>query len=212
MTSLPAKNRVLTRSTPAGVWRGRVTRVVDGLVYVTVPRLSPGRQYGPAIVAQGPWSVHTGTANGHTHPPLIPLAPGDRVLVGFIEGNPDDLVVLARVPLPDDPLPPDPEVWHKPTFVGGWTEYDGLTYPVRYRKESDIVRLTGLLAPGANGTTAIELPEGYRPAFMAHRLGLNAAGPGNAHAVRVNTDGTVRLDGTALHGWWSLDGISFPLT
>lgn len=64
----------------AGVWRGRVTRVVDGYPYVELPRLAAGYEYGPleALVS------------------VSSVAVGDRVLVAFVEGRADDPVIVGR--------------------------------------------------------------------------------------------------------------------
>lgn len=88
-------------SNPQGVWRATISRVDGSSVWVTVPRLS-AQDFGPVEIAQG---VHTAglttdAASGHVHP-LLPsgqtLAVGNRVLVAFIEGRPNDLVVIARL-------------------------------------------------------------------------------------------------------------------
>lgn len=103
--------------------------------------------------------------------------------------------------------------WQTPSaFTNGWTEYDVALYPVRFRRHGDEVRLAGLLAPGTSGTSAFTLPAGYRPTRMVHTVGLNSAGPGNAHAIRVLTTGQVRLDGNATHTWWAIDNVTVPLT
>ena len=84
---------------PSGLWRATVARVAGTEVFVVVPRLSPQREYGPVDVARGTWATSTGTGgtDGHTHPSGDPLAAGDRVLVGFVEDNPDDLVLICRL-------------------------------------------------------------------------------------------------------------------
>lgn len=58
--------------------RGRVTRVeVDG-VFVEVPRLGLGVEFGPCQR-------------------LVPVVSGDEVLVSTVAGVKDDLVVLGRL-------------------------------------------------------------------------------------------------------------------
>lgn len=94
--------------TASGVWRGVVTRVAGGRPFVEVARFAAGREFGPLEVLQGPWTVGLRTeaeAGGagesafasHTHGAGLDLAAGDRVLVAFVEGNPDSPVVLGRL-------------------------------------------------------------------------------------------------------------------
>jgi hypothetical protein len=84
-----------------GIWRGEVTRVDGLLAFVMVPRLSGRREYGPVEVAEHPGTpgLSTGVADLHSHPlSTAPLAKGDAVFVGFIEGDTDQVVVLGRRP------------------------------------------------------------------------------------------------------------------
>lgn len=77
-----------------GVWRAVVTSVVGTQVNVVVPRLSGELEYGPLDVV----------AHNDTSPPAV----GDPVLVGFVEGRQDDLVVVGTVrtalPVDTDPF------------------------------------------------------------------------------------------------------------
>ncbi len=66
---------------PSGVYRGEVTRVVNGAVYLTVPNLARGREFGPAEGLPG-----------------VVLAQGNHVLVGLLEGRPDDVAILRQLP------------------------------------------------------------------------------------------------------------------
>jgi hypothetical protein len=72
----------------SGVWAGNVTRIDTELnrVWVEIPRLTPGYQYGPLPFA------------GLQLPSL-----GDRVLCEFLEGKTSDLVVVAVVKTPSSP-------------------------------------------------------------------------------------------------------------
>jgi hypothetical protein len=90
----------------SGAYRGRVTRLTPGgRVYVTVTRLNRAHEYGPLERLEGlsPLAGAVTSEAGtdpHTHAtlePAVELAVGDRVLVTFIEGRPDDLVVLGRL-------------------------------------------------------------------------------------------------------------------
>lgn len=97
--------RTIAPDRPTGIWRGRVTRVVGNTAFVVIPRLSPGREYGPAEVAQGPWTAGATTEDAvsgadpaHSHGTGVDLAKDDRVIVGFIEGRADEVVIIARLP------------------------------------------------------------------------------------------------------------------
>jgi hypothetical protein len=68
---------------PNGVWRGVVTSVSGFGVWVRVPRLSGDLEYGPLDVV----------APNDTAMPVV----ADPVLVGFVEGRQDELVVLGVV-------------------------------------------------------------------------------------------------------------------
>lgn len=86
----------------AGLWRGTVTRAdaTTGRPYVEVPRLTPGFEYGPLpyLVDDDAASTGPGGTDAHTHAQEARAwAKGDRVLVGFLEGRNDDLVVLGRL-------------------------------------------------------------------------------------------------------------------
>ena len=66
-----------------GVWRGRITRITNGRVWAEVPRLIRHAELGPLPVL-----VDAGAGRE--------LAVGDGILVGPVEGRPDDLIVLGR--------------------------------------------------------------------------------------------------------------------
>lgn len=108
---MPAPGPAPDRSRPTGVWRGVVTRLSGGLPMVEVPRLARGYEFGPCETLYGPWTAGalTGADGGHTdsggtvhpdhtHPAGSPLAAGTRVLVAFVEGRPDDVVVVGVLP------------------------------------------------------------------------------------------------------------------
>lgn len=69
----------------AGVYIGTVTRVVGAYAHVTIKRLVPGYEYGPA-----------GYPSEYAQDGETPLEVGDKVAVGFIEAGRDTLVVLLR--------------------------------------------------------------------------------------------------------------------
>jgi hypothetical protein len=76
-----------------GIYRGTVTRTAGAqLVYLTVPSLSPGREYGPVETLTVPHGVPDTGGSGRT------LTAGDRVVVGLLDGRPDDVVILRLLP------------------------------------------------------------------------------------------------------------------
>lgn len=109
----------MTAERPTGVWRAKVTKVVGAQVWVRVPRLASKVDYGPCEMLDNPYtpSLHTALtalataaagSPAHTHGVLpsshdhslqtVPLSVGDRVIVAFLEGRQDDVVVLGRLP------------------------------------------------------------------------------------------------------------------
>lgn len=78
MPALPPLPGTTRPAGVAGVWRAQVTRVAP--CYVTVPRLTGDGEVGPCEVADLP----------------APLAAGDPVWVGVIEGRAGVLAVIAR--------------------------------------------------------------------------------------------------------------------
>lgn len=67
----------------AGIYIGRIKRVVGPTAYVEVPRLAPGFEYPARYPAE-----YAGTGL---------LAAGVDVAVAFLEGGRDELVVLIRL-------------------------------------------------------------------------------------------------------------------
>jgi hypothetical protein len=65
--------------TRTGIWFGTVTKVITGGYQVTVPRYSTTRVFG---------------STGHPVTYPTALVAGQRVLVGFLENDPDQLVIL----------------------------------------------------------------------------------------------------------------------
>lgn len=76
---IPQKPR--TAVAGAGVHQGVITRV-DGVdLYLEIPRLSPGLEYGPVLACE----VAT------------PWAAGQQVLAAFLEGRRDEPAVVCRL-------------------------------------------------------------------------------------------------------------------
>lgn len=74
-------NRPAAPPAGAGVHQGRVTRVDGGEVYVELPRVAAGLEFGPCLTCE----VAT------------PFEAGDAVLVAFVEGRTDDPAVVCRL-------------------------------------------------------------------------------------------------------------------
>lgn len=86
-----------------GLWFGTVTKVISGGYLVTVPRYDPNRIFGsvthpiiyPTAFFDGQTSL-TGTdpQGGTVTINAKPLPVGQRVLCGFLERDPDQLVIV----------------------------------------------------------------------------------------------------------------------
>lgn len=102
--------------------------------------------------------------------------------------------------------------WITASLSAGWSTYT--THTVRYRKEGDIVRLSGAMqytSSTVNDVPAFTLPAGFRP-VLAGYAALTAAGGGNTHATLIVTDSTGVVTVTATNAIVFLDGITFPTT
>jgi hypothetical protein len=101
--------------------------------------------------------------------------------------------------------------WHyvgsagEPAFQNGFYNYGGQFVTTRFRKlATGLVVLDGLIGGGTSGTVAFTLPVGYRPDMYRH---IGGWGTEVIAGIRINTDGTVQLNGTP--GYFTLSGISF---
>lgn len=89
---------------PSGVYRAVVTEANGARYKVRIPTLGSRVHYGPVEMVENPYTdgLTTGLSaddEPHTHPHRpLPLAVGDRVVVAFLEGRQDDLVILGRLP------------------------------------------------------------------------------------------------------------------
>lgn len=80
------------------VERGTITRVEGRQVYVEVPKLGVGVQFGPCDVAWQSIETELGSDGDAAHKhPLPALAVGMRVIVAPVHGIPDDIVVLGVI-------------------------------------------------------------------------------------------------------------------
>lgn len=102
--------------------------------------------------------------------------------------------------------------WITASLAAGWSTYT--THTVRYRKEGDIIRLSGAMqytSSTVNDVPAFTLPVGYRPTGAGF-VALTAPGGGNTHASLIITDSTGVASVTATNAVVFLDGITFPIT
>lgn len=91
------------------------------------------------------------------------------------------------------------EAWVDATslLVNSWANFGAPFANIHYRRSGDatMLRLTGVIGGGANGSTAFTLPAGYRPTTR-HDIGVLDGATGGLINVNVNADGTVVLSGT----------------
>lgn len=76
-------------------YRATITRVVGNDIYVVVPKLGIGVEYGPCQYSRT--LVEVLTASNHTHNTRASWPVGTQVLVTTVNGVPEDLVVLGAL-------------------------------------------------------------------------------------------------------------------
>lgn len=93
----PTGRRRPDPSAPSGVWRATVARAAP--LEVVVDRLAGARTFRVLGWADTLDVTATGVAGdpAHAHTVTPAVAAGDRVLVAFVEGRPNDLVILCRL-------------------------------------------------------------------------------------------------------------------
>lgn len=101
--------------------------------------------------------------------------------------------------------------WTSPAIGGGWSAYDATNWPVRYCHIGPFVRVEGLIAGGASGSTVFTLPATYRPGndliWCPSDSGAGAPNAGYSE-LRINTDGTVVAYLVSNNAWFCL-GATF---
>lgn len=162
------------RGAHPSLWLGVIVNVTATTVWVRVPTLAQDD-----IAA-------TNTIAGE-------LLPGDRVVVGLMEGRVDNLVVLAKeTPTVAAHIHAETDVrypgWAALTLTNGWTPGpDAGTYQgLRYRVDSRNVQLHGQIAAGATGEVAT------LPVTLAHDSFVPAMNPsGTWRRLRVARSGLI---------------------
>jgi hypothetical protein len=151
MTYITPYKAASVPSTGNGVYRGRVVAVNGSLVDVVVPRMTQDSVWSNCEVLSAP------------NTPM--LAVNDLVYVAFIEGFPDDLVVLGPIRLIDTLGPGDvpgasgyvdPLEEYPYTRDGGVTVGTSFRWPVR--RSAQITELIAtLVTPSTNGDVVVRL-------------------------------------------------------
>lgn len=177
-------------STYPALWYGVITSASPTSVQVSVPALAD--EPLPAV---------------NTLPNQ--LSPGQRVIIGLMEGKIDNLLVLALM----DPTVPThthtakditPARWVPATLTPAWsapttgTGYRGL----RHRADGDRAWFNGTITGGPGPITATDYRPTYATTLTAHKP------DGTATAVTLNTDGTLTATAT---GPLTVNGVA-PLT
>lgn len=106
-----------------------------------------------------------------------------------------------KVPAADLPAP----VVTVPVLQNGWSNYGDVWAPAKVRKSGGVVTVEGLVLGGANFTTVLTLPAGYRPPATLIFMTLRDGGPAR---IDVHPDGTVEVREGA-GSWVSLTGVTF---
>ena len=96
-------------------------------------------------------------------------------------------------------------------FQNGWGNFGGAYATAAYRLEADgtTVRLRGLIAGGASGVAAFQLPAGFRPPGTKSLLFASYGGGVTAAWVQVDPNGNVDVVWITSNGSLILDGITF---
>lgn len=152
------------RGSHPSLWLGVIVNITATSVWVRVPQLAQDDIEATNVIAGE-------------------LTPGDRVVVGLMEGRVDNLVVLAKeqptvaahVHLETDLRYPG---WASLALFNGWAPTGSAVYfsGLRYRTDSRFLYLNGHVSGGAAGSQLCTLPVSARPVYRSSTQIGNDAG------------------------------------
>ena len=178
-----------------GVWRAVVTAVTGTGVWVTVPRLSGDLVYGPLDVV----------APNEVAMPVV----ADPVLVGFVEGRQDELVVLGVV---KTVVPPSPEVVVKVTASTTGTAAGQVIDTVSatsYRSVKYVVQ--AVAATGYRVSELIVVHDGTNVSFNEYGVVVMGTDPVGTYDANLVT-GAIPPGSLVLSVTPTADPVTFQLT
>lgn len=190
---MPSLNNIINppdrtgRGSHPSIWRGLVVNITAHAVWVRVPTLA----------SDDLTAVNTVPGD---------LAPGDRVIIGAVEGRVDNLVVIAK----ENPEVPththlDSQIqypgWAVAALTAPWTAGAAPHYPgLRYRIDARFLHLHGTIVGTGAGTVAT-LP--ITPAYPSRVLAMNTSNAVVAldlaatGVLTATAGGTIRVNGSA---------------
>jgi hypothetical protein len=133
-------------------------------------------------------------------PVLVPVAPGDKVMVVSIGVTGANLLVMGSL---------TSFGWTDAILQNGWVNYDSTYNTAQYCKVNGVVYLKGLIKSGTTGDNVVlfQLPAGCRPTgrYLYAAVSNNVIG-----RVDVDTSGNVMAMAPDSNAWISLDNIRIP--
>lgn len=192
---MPSLNNIINppdrtgRGSYPSIWRGLVVNITAHAVWVRVPTLA----------SDDLTAVNTVPGD---------IAPGDRVIIGAVEGRVDNLVVIAK----ENPEVPahthlDTQIqypgWTDATLTAPWVAGSTASYypGLRYRTDSRFLYLHGTIAGGTTASTVADLPVDL--AYASPILALNSSNALVSMTINpsgllyANAGGTLRVNATA---------------
>jgi hypothetical protein len=125
-------------------------------------------------------------------------------LVRYIENNPNFRLGLSQLPRVEERRLVG--ATGQPVFLNGWTNYGSGYAPAYFYKDTlGRVHLGGLLAGGAIGSAAFQLPQNFRP---QERLLFAVDSSGGHSRLDIAAGGDV-IPVSGANSHFQLDGISF---
>lgn len=101
----------------------------------------------------------------------------------------------------------DVEAWNAPTLLNSWVNFAGGYLAAGYYRDAmGVVHLRGMIKSGVVGSSAFDLPAGYRP--TAQTRFACESNSGHGVVVVQSATGSV-VPGVGSNAWFSLDGITF---